>query len=110
MKARLAALEPQVIDQFLELGVSSINTREGKRVELWRETQASLNNDEQGTKLTAYSTMREHGLGYMVKAYVMPQTLKSWVSEQFNNEVPIDPELEEVINIHRRDRVRVKNR
>lgn len=105
VKLDLDALEKQAVDRFMEMGLSSIKTKEGQTVHLQKELFASLISDKE----QAHAVLRRHGLEYMVKDNVNGQTLSSWVREQEKEEIPIHPEVEAVLNVKRRLRVRVKS-
>ena len=105
VKARLEVLEAEVLEQFMELGVSQMKIPNGgPTVYLQGETFASLISD----KARAHEVMERHDLGYMIKPNVNAQTLRSWVIEQDRNQTEIDQEVLEVLNISKRTRVKVK--
>ena len=105
-KAKLTSLEEEVLEQFTDLGVRSLNTKDGEHtVYLQKRTFASLIPD----KARAHSVMTSHGLGYMIKPSVNASTLASWVLEQEKENIPIPEEVQGVLNVTHKHFVRVKS-
>ena len=105
LKVRMGALEKQAIDRFMEMGARSIKTTGGQTVYLQNEVYASLISDKE----RAHEVLRSHGLDYMIKDSVNGNTLSSWVREQEKEDIPIPPEVEEVLSVRRNTRVKVKS-
>ena len=108
--ARIETLQDEVLREFMEQGARSISLKNGATVYIHTDTYASLKNDEDGSKDNAHRVMRKYKLGYMVKPNVNAQTLRSWVIQQRDEEIPIPDELRAVLNITEKESVRVSAR
>lgn len=109
VKARMEHLEAQAQREMDDLGTQSIRTRSGHTVYLQKELYASLIADKE----KAHAALRRHGLDYLIKDNVNGQSLSAYVREQDrekdeNNAAGLHPELQEVIRVSRRIRVRIR--
>lgn len=108
VKEEMDRIEEKVLDQFGELGIKRVGTKDGMTVYLQTETFASVLEDENGSKEQAHNIFRKHGLAYMVKPQVNANTLRGYIAEQKREGNTLPEELMRHIKVTERSRVRVR--
>lgn len=102
-----AALSETLVDQFADAGVQNVKTPQGT-LYLHRSVSASLAVPEGMTPEQVFMTLQAHGLGWLVKETVNPQTLSAWVRERDKAGEPLPEGLAEIVRPFEKYTVRVR--
>ena len=83
VKEKLAELEPQIMQRFENAGMRSMKSTSGVTIYIRRELWAGA---AQGSEVLLLESLKQVGLGDMVKEKVNTQTLSAYIREVEKNE------------------------
>ena len=108
VKEELTRRESLLAEDLDQAGLQQLKTRAGAVLYRHEALFASLAKDPSGETDPALEALRQQGLGWMVKATVNANTLRSWVKEQEQTPEGLPAELRPHIKISRLPRVGVR--
>ena len=108
VKEELTRRESLLAEDLDQAGLQQLKTRAGAVLYRHEALFASLAKDPSGETNPALEALRQQGLGWMVKATVNANTLRSWVKEQEQTPEGLPAELRPHIKISRLPRVGVR--
>ena len=108
VKEELTRRESLLAEDLDTAGLQQLKTRAGAVLYRHEALFASLAKDPNGETEAALAALREQGLGWMVKATVNANTLRSWVKEQEQSPEGLPAELRPHLKISRLPRVGVR--
>lgn len=101
-----STLEEQIREEFVQAGVQSLTGADGATLYLAQEIRASVSAQVEPEVVRAIFTTA--GLGWLVKDYVHPASVTSWVIEAKKTGQEIPEEVREILNLSETYRVRIR--